>query len=217
MAAGSLVVCLVLHYSLQLSQEAGFWCNILIGVFGSSLLALITATVGYRVERMRTLEDFYCQTKKLLHRLNKYQPNMSLDEKINFYLDYLDLDKFVWETSWGDISFFYDKNRDNYLYIRRTIYMPLIEVNNAIANHVWHFRLHKDGTVRNESVIENFIQEIEQLIIEKTESKQPSVDKAGNVIEWVTVTAIQNKIVASIHDELSGKYYDLMYGKRNSK
>ena len=66
------------------TQVNSFWCNALLGIFGSSLLTLLTSTIGYRVERCKTFEGFSYATKEILHALNKYQVSWSLEEKIDF-------------------------------------------------------------------------------------------------------------------------------------
>lgn len=76
----SFLGCLVLHY-MCVSKEAEFWCNITLGIFGSSLLTLISSVVGYRVERKRVFEKFFCYTNKILKQINQYQEHMTLEEK----------------------------------------------------------------------------------------------------------------------------------------
>lgn len=46
-------------YYIVSSKEAEFWCNILLGIFGGSVLTLISSIIGYKVERKRILEKFY--------------------------------------------------------------------------------------------------------------------------------------------------------------
>ena len=48
------------------TQVNSFWCNALLGIFGSSLLTLLTSTIGYRVERCKTFEGFSYATKEIL-------------------------------------------------------------------------------------------------------------------------------------------------------
>ena len=79
------------------TQVNSFWCNALLGIFGSSLLTLLTSTIGYRVERCKTFEGFSYATKEILHALNKYQVSWSLEEKIDFFLNYHDISKIEWD------------------------------------------------------------------------------------------------------------------------
>lgn len=103
----SFVVCLVLHY-LFMSEEAEFWCNVVLGIFSGALLTLLSSVIGYRVERKRVLENFFYYTNKILKQINQYQMNMTLEEKINFLLEYADSDKIEWDSCLGEIDFLFD-------------------------------------------------------------------------------------------------------------
>ncbi len=88
----SLTLCLFLRYFV-ICEEADFWINVCLAVFGSALLSALTSLVTYFHEKRSTLEGFMYHCKYLLHTLNKYQDSMSLEEKMKFYLDYHDIDK----------------------------------------------------------------------------------------------------------------------------
>ena len=90
------------------------------------------------------------------------------------------------------------------------IYTPILRVNQAINNHVWHFRYCKDGSGKNDKVLGKFIEEIEALFIETTISEIDTNEKG----DPVTMTSTKNKIVHTIQEELNEKYYQLMYGKK---
>ena len=141
------------------TQVNSFWCNALLGIFGSSLLTLLTSTIGYRVERCKTFEGFSYATKEILHALNKYQVSWSLEEKIDFFLNYHDISKIEWDRYYGDFSFIADFRGKNRRYIYEQIYTPILRVNQAINNHVWHFRYYKDGSGKNDKVLGKFIEE----------------------------------------------------------
>ena len=84
----------------------------------------------------------------------------------------------------------------------------ILDLNQKIASHEAHLKWHKDGSGKNDVVMADFVEEIESLFMEKTTSKHTLED--GQEIE---TSAIQNKVV---HDtlELNGKYYDIMYNKK---
>jgi len=166
----SFLECLALHY-LCVSKEADFGCNIALGIFGSSLLTLISSIVGYRVECKRAIEKFYYYTNKILKQINQYQLNMSLEEKIDFLLEYVENDKIEWDSCLGDIDLIFDFGKEKFKYIYNSIYKPLRELQRAIQNHYWHFKWHKDGSGKNNKVMENFIAEIEPLIFDKKEEQ----------------------------------------------
>ena len=213
----SFVVCLVLHY-LFMSEEAEFWCNLVLGIFSGALLTLLSSVIGYRVERKRVLENFFYYTNKILKQINQYQMNMTLEEKIDLLLEYADSDKIEWDSCLGEIDFLFDFGKKNYKYIYNSIYKPLWELQVAIQKHYWHFKWYKDGTGKNDKVMEEFLKEIEPLILDREEMKTPiETDQNGKAIKYLTATAVTNRIVSSINKELTGKYYTLMYGKKAEK
>lgn len=205
----SFFAALLLNFYIQVDP---FWCNALLGVFGSSLLTLLTSIIGYRVERRKTFEGFSYTTKAILHDLNKYQTLWSLDEKIEYFLNYHDVSKVDWDKYFGDFCFMIDYKQKNRKYIYTKIYTPILKINQAINSHVWHFRWYKDGSGRNDRAVGKFIEEIESLIIEvstETCSISPT-DSESKVI----MTSTKNKIVCNIQSELNERYYRLMYGKK---
>lgn len=88
----SFIATLFIHYGFY-GKEADFWCNICLAIFGSGLLALITSWIGYTTEKRHTLESFSYNTHSLIHVINKYELDWSLEKKIDFFLDYTNIDK----------------------------------------------------------------------------------------------------------------------------
>ncbi|MDO4982934.1 MAG: hypothetical protein Q4E35_05190 [Eubacteriales bacterium] len=198
---------LLLHY-LNCGKETEFWCNVALSVFGSGLLTLISSILSYRDTKIKTLERFKYYTKQIVHILNKYQQELTVDTKVNFFLDYADFDKTAWDAEFGNICFFTDfKKRDKIRYIYSSIYLPIQNVNNAVANHYYQFRCHKDGSVRNEYAMKTYINEIEPLIIKETEYK-PDGENGDTII------CTENELEKSVLTELNGYYYDLMHSKK---
>jgi hypothetical protein len=203
----------ILHFVFTKIDD--LWFNILLGVFGSGLLTFITSIIGYRVERKRTLEAFANYTKKILHELNKYQKSFSRDEKLDFFLACNDTDRIDWAREFGNICFIFDYKKKNSQYIYSQIYQLIMQIEQEIINHVWHFRWHKDGSGRNEAAMERFIQDVEPLIIEAIVDKMPGeFSENGTVLDWTTITSTKNRIFESIMRELNGKYYKILYGKQ---
>lgn len=187
-----------------------FWYNALLGIFGSSLLTLITSVISYRVERRKTFEGFSYCTKVILHDLNKYQSSWELEKKIDFFLEYHDISHMDWDSYFGNFCFLFDFKHKCRNYIYTKIYKPILTVNQAIANHLWHFRWHKDGSGRNEKVMQVFVKEIEDLIITTVTETYPCEDAVQNM----TVTSTKNKLISDIQQELNDEYYRLMYGNK---
>lgn len=197
---------IILNFAVKADS---FWANALLGVFGSSLLTFTTSVVGYRVERRKTFECFRSETVEILSNLNKYQISWTLEEKINFFLSYNDTSKVSWDRYFGDFSFLFNWKKKTSNYIYSNIYQPILEINSLISSHVWHFRWYKDGSGRNDIVVGEFAQEIEDLIMETTQFDFK--DPEGNSS---STNYTKNKIVNLIGSELGGKYYKLMYGTR---
>ncbi len=201
----SLVIAILLNYCLG----EQFWCNVCLGVFGSSLLTFITSYIGYFAERKNCMEGFYTDTLRILNQYNKYQDDLTINDKIDFFLFMADFDRTSWDAHFGKMDFF-DNTQRNYIY--KNIYTPLKEIDRAILKHAWQFRMHKNGTGRDEAVMAAFVKEIEAYILD---FKQQSIPMENN--EKFMSTSIKNKIVEDILKELDGHYYVVMYGKKKAK
>ena len=201
----SLFVAILLNYCLG----EQFWCNVCLGVYGSSLLTFITSYIGYFAERKSCMEGFYTETLKILNQYNKYQNDLTIDDKIDFFLFMMDYDRSSWNVYFRKMDFFKNEKR-NYVY--KHIYTPLKEIDRAILKYAWQFRMHKNGTGRNEAAMVDFVKEIEAYILD---IKQQSIPRENN--EEFIVSSSRNKIVEDILKELNGNYYVVMYGKKKAK
>lgn len=212
-----LAICLFLHYAVTF-EEAAFWINVCLAVFGSALLSALTSLITYFHEKRATLESFMYQCKNLLRALNKYQDSMSLEEKMKFYLDYYDIDKSAWDADYGNMDFFAEKITGNRKYIYEKIYLPILRFNQAVNNHVWHFRWYFDGSGKNTPVMKMFVEQLEQHLLYRDEKSIPtSYDKTGKPIVFCEVTSLESKLAREISQELDGEYYRITYGKRREK
>lgn len=212
----SFVICLFLYYFV--GNEEDFWINVCLAVFGSALLSALTSLVTYFHEKRSILENFVYHYKNLLHVLNKYQDSMSLEEKMKFYLDYHDIDKSAWDADYGNMDFFAEKITGKRKYIYERIYLPILSFNQAVDEHVWHFRWYFDGSGKNESVMVMFVEQLEQHLLYRDEKSIPTdYDEAGKPIAFCEITSLESKLVREISQELDGKYYSIMYGKQRGK
>lgn len=162
-----------MHYSFP-RYETEFWIDACLGIFGSAVLTALTSVVSYNHEKIKTLEGFLYHTRQILSFINKYQENMSLEQKIQLFLDYYELDKMAWDADYGNISFFCEPITQNQEYIYHSIYQPILDFNNAVENHVWHFRWHLDGSCNNDRVMQSFVSELQDYLIKKDEQDIPS-------------------------------------------
>ncbi|MBQ3513812.1 MAG: hypothetical protein IJA32_08445 [Lachnospiraceae bacterium] len=204
LALSSLTIAMGLNY---LCKEQ-FWCNVCLGIFGSSLLTAVTSIIGYYVERRRITEGFFTETLKIIKEINKYQHDLVLDDKIDFCLSLSDYDTTTLNMYYGQMDFFRNQYRKD---VFERIYNPVLSVLKKASSHAWHFRMHKNGTGRNEVVMQKFVDEIESIILERTQFKY----EADENQECVAI-GIKNKIVEEISKELNGWYFEMMYGKKKA-
>ena len=204
----SFLCTLGIHYGIQ-GDEVDFWCNVCLSVFGSSLLTLITSYIGYITERRKTLEGFSYSTRGLLHILTKYDLSWDIERKLDFFLDYADMDRSLWNIQLGDIYFLNDPKRKRFKYIYEKIYLPVLNLNKKVLEHEFHFKWHKDGSGKNDVIMSQFIMEIEDLFMINETLERTSEDG-----ETIVLPHIENKLVRAILSELNGKYFSIMYSKK---
>lgn len=202
------VITVSIHYCFD-GNEANFWCNVSLAIFGSGLLTCISSYIGYASEKRRVLEGFGYATRSLLHVINKYDKDWDVERKIDFYLEYEDVDKSYWDQQLGEIYFLFDSGNDSFNYIYQKIYKPLLDFNQAVSKHQFHFRYHKDGSGKNDAVMKKFVEELEELVIEQT----ITVHKLEDGQDFET-TSIQNRLVYTILEELNGRFYSIMYNHK---
>ena len=82
----SLIIVIIINY---VGIET-FWSDVCLGLFGSSILTMITSIIGYFVERKNCMEGFYTETLKFAGRLKRYYYITELEEKIDFFLNMMD-------------------------------------------------------------------------------------------------------------------------------
>lgn len=207
----------ILHYLFPCS-ESDFWINVSLGIFSGAILTVITSIISYKHERRRTLESFVYHTRHILFYLNKYQESMSIEQELRFYLDYLELNKTAWDMELGNMDFFFEKLNKNRKYVYEKIYKPILDFNQAVVSHEWHFRWYLDGSGKNDVVMEKFLSDLQKYLLTKTETEVPAeYDDNGNVINYCKRSSVSPKLVADISQELNGHYFEIMYGKKMVK
>ena len=212
----ALLVAIILHYCCP-CYETEFWINICLGLFGSAALTVLTSIVSYWHERIKTLESFSYHTRQLLSVANKYQASMTLEQKIQFFLEYYEFDKIAWDSDLGNIDFFFESITKDREYIYYNIYKPILDFNNAVANHVWHFRWYLDGSGRNDVVMQDFVLELQRYLLKIEEQNMPTeYDENGNATSFFNYKSNCPKLVLDVKTELEGKHYEIMYGKKKT-
>ena len=171
----SLIIVIIINY---VGIET-FWSDVCLGLFGSSILTMITSIIGYFVERKNCMEGFYTETLKFAGRLKRYYYITELEEKIDFFCK---------------------KQRD---YIYHKIYVPLKKIDDDISMCEWRFRMYKCGTGGKQSVIADYVNEIEKYFYE--------IEDIDDFFENGNKSKIIDKVIC---EELFVHYYKIMYGKK---
>lgn len=184
--------------------------NIFSGIFASGVLALMIAIINYTVARRRTLESFYSYAMKAAANYNLFENNDDLERSIDSVLlmnqfDYLGLD-----TAYGDMCFLF-RNKENHKYIYDNIYAPTLELRRIISEKCFHFKEYRKAVNGNVPVMNEFINEIDLAIMARKVISEMDGDS------MVQTVSVKNRIVEKMHTELTGKYYEIMYGKRVKK
>ena len=195
--------------------ETDFGVDVSLGIFSGAILTALTSLVSYYYERRKVLESFLYHTKIILKYLGKYQEGMTIEQKLHFYLDYYELDKSAWDIDYGDMDFYFERINKKRKYIYECIYKPILDFNLAVLNHVWHFRWHLDGSGKNDVVMQNFLSELQEYLLVKTEEDIPTeFNDRGEAIAFCHCSSVKPKLVQNIEKELSGRYYKILCGNK---
>lgn len=187
-----------------------FWENFALAIFGSSFLAAITSGISYRAEKRRTMDRFYCSTYHLLRVLKQYSTEWDDLTKLNFIINYYDIDKEPWGEEYGDIFFMFNhKKRMKYIY--DSIYLPITLLDSRLSEEDIQsvFRAYRGKSSVEKFNLEMVISAFETII----------TTKANDVKKIVAQKVLTQspRFVSSIKKELNGRYYDLMYSKNTQK
>lgn len=192
--------------------------NIFLAIFGSAAITVLTSIITYFYERQKTLKNFLYHTVELIKFLNRYQADFSLVKKVQFYVDYYDLNKYMWDNDYGDIDFFFDRITKSRKYIYDSICRPIFDFTESVTNYVWDFRCYLDNSGKNDEVIKKYIEELESYLIKKVEKEIPVEYNEDNIpISYSKVKSFSPKLAKNISDELNGRYYTIMYGEKAKK
>ena len=212
----SFLVVVILHYCCP-CYETEFWINVCLGLFGSAALTVLTSVLSYNHEKIKTLEDFFCHTQQLIYFVNKYQEQMTLEQKIQFFLSYSEFDKLAWDSDFRNLDFFFECKTKDREYIYYSIYKPIIDFNDAVTKYVWNFRWHLDGSGKNDAVMQKFVEELQGYLLKIVEQEIPKeYDENGKETSFMHCKSTSPKLVLEVQTELTGPYYEIMYGNRHT-
>lgn len=202
LSASSLILSIVSNFC---SCANSYLENLFIGVFASSILALLIAIINYRAERKKTLEKFYFYANKAIANFNRFENNGNLERSINSVLQMNQFDYIELDNAYGDISFiFYDKKNRKYIYDK--IYKPILDCRNLIAEKSFHFMEYKKATNGNSRAMQIFVNDIADILLIQKEQKMFNSYGVSTVIK-----TIHSKLSSQLHAELTGRYYKIMY------
>lgn len=206
----SFVGVMIVHYEFgNCDQEANFWVNVLLAIFGSGLLTAISSFIGYFHEKTQLMEGFYYNTRKFINFLNTYNTSWVTKEKIRFFIDYSNIDKTEWDKQLGGIYFLYDPMRKNFKRIHLKIYCPIIGINELINSYTRDLK-----EVKNDEAANNLINVIESKLSQIRASDFENIPNESNMSNEVE---IKFKILTEILEELYGNYYNLMYNVKQTE
>ncbi len=209
----TLLIAIRLHTNNSVQYD--FEINICLAIFGSAAVTVLSSLITYYFEKRKTLESFLYHTSELVKFLNKYQEKLSLERKIQFFLDYYDIDKHMWDADYNDISFMCEIKGKKKKYIYDNIYIPIVNFNNAVAKYIWNFRWYLDGSGKNDEVMKKYIKELEKYLIKNVEKEIPTAYDENNVpISFSKIKSVSPKLVNDIYKELYGRYFIIMHGKK---
>lgn len=203
--ATSLLSVLALIGSICLHEcRKDFVSNIFAGIFCSGVLALLIAIINYRVARKETLEKFYSYARKAAWTYNKLEFNCDVEKTIDSILEINKFDYLELDNAYGGIDFLFD-NKETRKYIFQSIYEPTLSARQAVAKASFHLKEYRNG-FGHQKMAQEKVNEIIDLFIEKEEKQE----LRGNGSS-VKITSYTNRVYAKMMEELSKKYYELMY------
>lgn len=202
-----------LHYICCDNTETQFYINICLAIFGSALLTTLSAWLSYCHERKKTLINFYNHTLQIIRFLNNYKENMTLKEKVCFFLDYYDFNKDLWANDYGDIDFLLDKIYKHKVYIQNKIFLPIIDFGDDVQDCVAHFRWYLGDAEHFAGLVKPDIIKLENIVL----SKQIYPQWYGHIEYSFLQNVTKPKLAQKLRDELNGHYYEIMVGKRKAK
>ncbi|MGO4498828.1 hypothetical protein AB4114_23375 [Paenibacillus sp. 2RAB27] len=199
----SLIAAWILDY-----EKLNFWSNIAIGMLSSALLGIIVSVIAYKVERRRTLEEFYSQALKAIRNISSYETSRDPVKTMELILQIGSYNYSELGDAYAKIDFFWG-NKKKTTRIFNEIYSKIIKFRNVFLEKQYDFNGYLKGDITNLPVMEIFIQELEDKLVRRTSREIENVDGSNT-----TITNAE-KNVMDIEKELNSWFYKLMYGKEN--
>ncbi len=154
----SFIICIALHYSRH-CEEAEFWVNVCLAVFGSSLLTLFTAISNYYDERKRTFVRFETEIIQMLRFIERYDRNWGLEDKVKFLISYIELNKNLFWYEYDNMDFFSRTLQND---ICQNICCPMEDFNKFLHGNEKRFRIFLDESTCKNPEIKRIMYELER-------------------------------------------------------
>lgn len=199
-----LFISFVTAFTCEIVGKHFFIENVCLAIFGGTVLSLITSILGYYNEKRQCMEAFFAETLRYLNKLNKYQYDLNIEQKIRFFLNLSEYNLINWDLQYGRIDFW---NNNYRAYIFYKIYTPINELNKEIKRHEWHFRMYVNGTGRNEKMMEVFLMDLDAQILDIKLDLRNDESVPSTSVEYV-----HNAFYETLTEELMGQYRKIMYG-----
>lgn len=209
-----IVICtfsFIISLFLDCSVKNKYWSNIVIGIFASGLLTLFLSIITYNTEKQKALEKFYIEANKALNNINKYRYDGDVEKTIDILIEISDYDYSSLDTAYRGIDFIFSNNNSR-KYIYNDIYKPIRNLKKLIAEKIFHFKEYKDAKNGNLEVMKKVINKIDDMIMFRDCKMVQSEDGSD-----CQITYSYNKFVRNIKDELSSRYYEIMYGDKRQQ
>lgn len=173
-----------------------FLINILLGVFGSSLVTLAISIINYFVERRKTLEMFLIYGRKIIKNFRKFPTSIETDEAANIILEMSSFDYTDFDNAFSEISFINGNTLHKRIYDE--LYMPIVNTRDIIKKAAEHIE-----QCNNSRIWENAVESVDVLLNSHTTTEA----------DGVSITKNKRIIVDKLTEKFEGFFFDCIYPK----
>lgn len=201
------VIALLLAWVLD-SSGYSFWSNVMLGIFGSSLLTVLVSGINYYTERRRILKAFWTAGHKAARNLNRYPICGTISEKADAIILMNEFDFEALRDAYSEINFIFNNKRLKKR-IFDELYRPLEDAQGIVRNSADEItRLRRDIPDKPQ-VLEDYVKAVDDVLIETKEY-------ACND-NTLTIPCTSNKIFAPCYERFNGFYWKIMYPLRKQE
>lgn len=173
-----------------------FLLNILLGVFGSSLVTLAVSVTNYCVERRKSLETFLICGRKIIKNFRKFPTDFETNEAANIILEINSFDYTDFDNAFAEISFINRNALHKRIY--NELYVPIVNARGIIQKAAKHIE-----QCSRSKIMEEVVENVDNLFNSRTTIE----------IDGVSITQCKRIIVEELTNKFNGFYYDCIYPK----